>query len=253
MNNLSQLNSKWYWRLLKVIWVISYILVFSFSSFWIIYYLSHYNPIKLEKAEKIIKEKSTIISSIENIEQKLPWKDLKISDFKKIIKEEYLNNVNAIAINYVIIEFLWKTMSSVWVCKEYYNYPLYCDETNSGTILKAINDKSNNSFIMLSHKTYQESNDIFNDYYKVESDAIETINSLINWESTRANFYDFNNKFGVNINDIIWQEYEYRSLFDYVKIISSILGVLLWIFTFNFILLRIIYYIVLGQFFPKKD
>lgn len=254
MNNLTQLNSKWYWRLIKVIWILLYIWVFIWSSVGLFIYFSHYAPSKLEKANNIIKEKSRITNSLEYIKNELPWKDLKLSDFKKIIDDEQLNNVNAIAINFVMIEFLWKEMNQIKICgKTLY---LWCSWNPVWTYIKdSINDKNDEFVISISKDTYQEAKDTFEDYYNAESKAINWINNLINWEyvSEWDAFYNFNNKFEVNINDVIGYEYEYRSLLDYFKLISSIIWILLWIFVFNFILLRIIYYIVLWKIFPKKD
>lgn len=253
-NTLSYLNSKWYWRLIKVIGLLFYILVFICSSIWIYLYFSSYNPVKLEKVKNIIKEKSLILKQLETIETKIPWKELKLNDLKKIIWKEYLNNINSIAINFVMIEFLWKEISQIQVCGR--DLILGCSWEYIWTYIKdSINDEKYDFVIELNNDTYIDAKDTFEEYYKIEKDAIDWINNMISWKSTRewSVFNDFDNKNATNINSIIWKEYEYRTIIDYLKIISSILWVLIWIVIFNFILLRIIYYIVLWQIFPKKD
>lgn len=72
MKTLAELNSKWYWRLLKVIGFLLYTLVFIGSSVGIYFYFSHYNPIKLENAQHSIEEKSNISNSLEYIKKQLP-------------------------------------------------------------------------------------------------------------------------------------------------------------------------------------
>lgn len=253
MKTLLELNSKWYWRFIKVIWFLFYILIFIWSSIVISYYFSHYNPDKLENAKNIIITNAKITEQLEKIQKELPWKDLKLADLKKIIKSEYLNNINSIAINYVMIKNLWKNLNQIQVC--WIDRSLWCSWDPVWTyIIDSINDEKNNFIITIANDTYFEAKNTFDEYYNIENKAISWINDLINKESNRSwsSFYDFDNKYWTNINNIIGEEYEYRSLLDYIKIISSILWVLLWIFVFNFILLRVIYYIVLWQFFPKK-
>lgn len=253
MKNLSELNSKWYWRLIKVIWVIIYIIIFWVSSVWLFFYFSWYNPEKLENAKNIIIKNSKITQQLEKIEKELPQKNLTLIDLKKIIKNEYLNNVNSIAINFVMLQNLWKTLDQIWVCKEYYNYPLSCAETNPETILSAINEDKWR-WLYLSYKTYQDAKSAFNDYQNAETKSINWINELISWKSTwlwNNTFNDFEKIYNVSIN--IWWEYDYRSILDYIKIIFSVIWVFLLILLFNFIFLRIIYYVVLWQFFPKEN
>lgn len=254
MKTLSELNSKWYWRLLKVIWFLFYILIFIWSSIGISYYFSHYNPDKLENAKNIIIENAKITEKLEKIEKEFPWNDLKLADLKKIIKSEYLNNINSIAVSYVMIKNLWKNLNQIQVC--WIDISLWCSWNPVWTyIIDSINDEKYNFIITISNDTYFEAKNTFDEYYNIENKAISWINDLLNKESNRAwsSFYDFDNKYWTNINNIIGEEYEYRSLLDYIKIISSILWILLWIFVFNFILLRVIYYIVLWKFFPKES
>jgi len=257
MKNLSELNSKWYWRFIKVIWVIFYIIIFWFSSVWLYFWVRskksfHWSE-KLENAKNIIIENSKITQQLEKIEKELPQKDLTLIDLKKIIKNEYLNNVNSIAINFVMLQSLWKTLEQIWVCKEYYTYPLSCLETNPETILSAINEDKWR-WLYLSYKTYQDAKSAFDDYQNAEIKSINWINELISWKSTwiwSDTFNDFERIYNVSID--VWWEYDYRSILDYIKIIFSVIGVFLSIILFNFILLRIIYYIILWKFFPKEN
>lgn len=253
MKTLLELNSKWYWRFIKVIWFLFYILIFIWSSIGIFYYFSHYNPDKLEKAKSIIIENSIITKQLENIKNKIPTEKYKLKELKKIIQEDYLNNINSIAINFVMLEYLWKKSNQLQICGR--EIKLWCYWDPVGTyIIDSINDEDYDFVITISNNTYNEAKNTFNEYYNIENKAISWINDLINnqsnWEWSA--FDNFDNKYLTNINNIIGKNDEYRSLLDYFKIILSILWIVLWIFIFNFILLRVIYYIVLWQFFPKK-
>jgi len=51
MKTLSELNSKWYWRLAKVCWIILNIFIFLGICTSSYIYMGYYNPKKIEAAK----------------------------------------------------------------------------------------------------------------------------------------------------------------------------------------------------------
>lgn len=254
MNNLWELNSKWYWRLIKVLGALLYLIILLYSSVWIIGDNSHYRPEKLESAKKIIEDSSTITNLLRNISETLTGQKIDIKDLRKLISKEYINDPKTVAKYLVMIEFLWKKLERVEVCwRKVQQLETWCSNRVWNYIDMVIDDEKREMFTTLNKYTYQSTKEEFDRYYWIEKNTLEKINNLTDWSSDWESFAEFNTHYQIDINEIIWrQRNEYRSFNDYIKIILYILRNILGILLFNFLLTRVIYYIVLGKFFPNK-
>ena len=250
MKTIQELNSKWYWRLLKVFYGLFIFTVISISGYILYDANVWYNSVKLREAQEVINEKSKVSGIIERINLYSDWGELKLSDIKTIWPniDEYKYNI--VGWYYVFAENTWKKIDRVFVC--WIGISTWCSsDPMSSYIESSINDISWTSVVVISQETYNIAKEFIRTKTRIEDNAKNTINKLINRETYIKNFDEFKESTWINISEIIWER-DYRWFYEFIRILVWLIWISLWIFLFTLAFRWIIFYIILWKFNPEK-
>ncbi len=250
MKTIQELNSKWYWRLIKVVYGLFIFLLISISGF--ILYNSNiwYNQAKLREAESVINEKSKVSGALEKMDLYSDWDKLKLSDIKVIWPNVDEYNYNIIGWYYVFAEDSWKKIDRVFVC--WREVKIWCSSDPMVSYIEnSINDIDWSSVIVISQDTYNNSKEFITFKMQIEDNAKNAIKKLINRETYIKNFNEFKESTWTDISEIIWER-NYRWLYEIIRISIWIIWILIWILIFTLMFRWLIYYIILWKFNPEK-
>lgn len=281
MKTLAELNSKWYWRLVKVIWVFLIIVASSFVIIWawIYFYESsqQYHPSNISKASLKITEYEENHSDIKKInDQYLRIKEISSNLIENIeVKDEdglvfrsydqvtrqklkkHLKEINTIFGTWDSISSIY-LLRSLWYNIEWVNF----SDTEKNRYISP-NDATFDKYLNWLEITINDTYGMFDEAHL--PDLIEELNKLIKesksdlsnikkWISYR--FYFYNNKDKSDeLNELLWSR-DHISILWWIKIISyeiwTIAMTILVIYGITYILRWILYYIILWKFNPKN-
>ena len=255
MKTLSELNSKWYWRLVKVLYFIVILCLFILTSVLICDYFKWYNPKNIEIAETGIKS-IWVLALPERMNKLLTEQEIKLTDLPKIITKEWLviNKEEQIADLLIVSESVGKKIDRVFVCGR--EYTLWCSQDGKNSVWSYIEDsiynpKYTTTVITISNKLYSDTKERFERQQKIAKEAVKNIEELKSWKDNWNSFYDYTNLTGQDIDEILGNR-NYLGIKDYFYIITSILWVFFILGSLSIWLQKITYYIILGTFKPKK-
>lgn len=257
MKTIAELNEKWYWRFIKVIFFliifISIIWIFSWS-----YSMYHtYDP----KDVKIVEERfekfyNKYKKGYElNLELKNIYPNFSLENLIKITKKlEYKEKVPFILILILLSEYQDWNFENINFCDDF-QIELDCIKEWDNKGIDYYN-KIKNNWLKVSFDYVYEFKEIW--YIKDINKIIEYYNSYKNWNKTNKELLKY-------YLDISWKwwyekyfpyeyfsEYDYRWLNEWIKIIFSFIWFIFLFFLFLFLIRWITYYIILWNFNPKN-
>ncbi len=239
MKTIQELNSKWYWRLIKV----AYIWVFIISvlaSIWGIYFsILKYNPDNIEAVEKKISSESSFRDNMLSYDKKIEedfWSFISIDEFKSHSWFFMWSDTATKLKNVKILLALWYNIDFVSIG--------LTDSDNDGYDKWLLNDNWSlfiNRNDVDSWKTYISSSERF------ISNSWDELNDAKNNGYSYFSDYPISNDYDETLGDK-----EYLGFIWLIKlIVLSILGILANLLWF-YIIRWIVYYIILWKFNPEK-
>lgn len=253
MKTLKELNSKWYWRFIKVIWFILIWFVFIAIFVFLYDYLQGYNPKNIEAADSEIKS-TWVLNITERAKETFTEETIKLSDLPKIItkKDLIINQEKQVAQLLVVAESVGKKIDRIRICEE---FSIWCNYDGVNSVWNYIQNAiySTNyetSVITISKTLYLKTKEDFNEDYRVANEAVEKIEKIKSWKSSWESFYDFQKSTGKDIHEVIGSR-------DYLWFIGILYLIIYSVLTLGLLFFisvgiqRVGYYIILGAFKPK--
>ncbi len=239
MKTIQELNSKWYWRLVKVAYIFLAILTLIGGSIGVFLELGTYNP----------KDKKEMITNFNDYYWRLDEIILKIDNLNGDFSTKNLLSI-----------WTWETVKPTWLLIIFWKYP----NANIEWVYKACEYiLKENCYI-----EYDINKDPYSEYQKKKIEVwipMWRINDF-NWYINRLmelkkylNEYQedwyaypfiraYNQFFETNYDT----DRNYRGPFEYFKIFGWFIWILLWIILFTYVVRWTTYYIILWKFNPEK-
>lgn len=282
MKTLKELNSKWYWRLTKVLWWITLFIISSAIVIWIIGYIYEssqvYNPDKVislwleidayqDKLYELKEIKITYLA-IEKLWPKLT-ENISIKDengiefraYDQVTRKRLRENKSTIDNLFIswsgisVIRYLRASWYDIeWVSfddskEDKYLYP---ENTTLEGYLSWIDITINDTFWKIE---LDKLNQTIASLEILVDDSRTALKNIKDW--TSYTFYLPNNiSESKQFDDLLWNK-DYISIVSWMKVIIYSLLVILTtsivIFIINYIFSRVLYYIILWKFNPDKE
>lgn len=238
MKTIQELNSKWWWRLVKVIYIFVIIVIFTGTNIEAFYETKIYNPKIFEKIWSDIQKPVEFVNKIKVAVESLNWNysgpSLKSISSSWIVKTWPILYILA---KYPDVKIEWVDI----VCKMVSKTDCYFNEIND-SYYKIYMDYN----IRVEVPEYQINS------FREWIDSINKINYLYNNVWNDQFNYDLIN----NYNQFFWEEIsvykDYHWFSEYIKIICFSFLIFIWIITISLILRGTLFYIILWKFNPEK-
>lgn len=216
MKTIKELNSKWYWRFLKVAYAIWFIFILGIST------VLYYNIFQVYNSEPLYQViKKQIIKDYWNYQNR---ERKSFESFGSKILNEPFVEINADKVKKVN-DFL----NEKWLTADHIRALAEEDWSDPEELFQIFRD-----------------NGIKIKWMK-EAKIVELYN-LANKEYS----YELLNEYNKHYNEYNTLSRDYRWIKEYLKLTWSVLLTLLWLIVLTFILKRILYYIILWEPFPKE-
>ena len=254
MKTIEELNSKWYWRLIRVFYFLLLSIVVFTSCVWIFYHFHTYNPKIFHNTIATIEERE------ENIKWKLtslritfPKNEYRLNEFKDILKtksgtgfiEFWDKEILYLALN--LLMWMWKTIEGIERC-DFIN----C-ETDIDLISSMLFSLENSWRIYLEESNIKEYNDysekLLSNYATMRKNLDRCLAHLDRYCSIEGE-YDFKQLTGLGIN--IGYSEDYLWIIWWVKFILWVIWIIIVSLLLTLIMRWVSYYIILGKFNPEK-
>lgn len=216
MKTIKELNSKWYWRFLKVAYSIWFIFILGIST---VLYYNIFQVYNSEPLYQVIKKQITKdYWDYQNRERK------SLDSLGSTISNEPFVEINADKVKKVndFLRERWITAEDIIALAEE-------DWSDPEEILQIFRDNG------VTVKWMPEAKIV--ELYKL---------------SEKGYSYELLSEYNKHYNEYNTLSRDYRWIKEYLKIIWSVLWTFLWLIVLTFILKRILYYIILWEPFPKE-
>lgn len=239
MKTTQELNSRWYWRLIKVAYIWIFLITIAASIGWVYYGLLDYNPSNIKLVENKIQKEAEFISDIQKYNQTIEnkfWKYISINEFKSYSWFFMWTGIDTNIKNIKILLALWYNISNVnpWeVDSDLNGYNNWLENTGWYLYVKR-NDID-------SWESYIENSDTF------IKNAISELNDVKNGGYAYFSDYPISNDYEETLGNK-----EYLGFMWWIKLILlSVLAIAVNILCF-YLIRWIVYYIILWRFNPEK-
>jgi hypothetical protein len=243
MKSISELNSKWYWRLIKVIYIILFLIILIF---WLILIIETYWK------DKIDTNNTKVICYYPDDRQFLFPEKHKSFTLKEVwineLNSSYYFKNNGFDYKNFITNYPYISLQITLFCINYNN--IDNDDYNIENI-----EEYNTSWIdmLLYQKSYELrfwKNKIIlnNEITKEEDEFIKQMQEYINYVNNSYSNYDRVSKLDFSI-----KMFDLKIKYLYWMFILYLLWYLISLYLVFEFIRRIFYYIILWKIFPKKD
>ncbi len=246
-----ELNSKWYWRFIKVIWIILILLVLSVSSAWFYEYTKTYEPADIKKVSDEISEYYWKYKKLGDSILSLSWS----YQAKELRKITYIRNweyeISIWTILYILAHSLHPNIEGVlYLTNKDNDYYHRCPTDSCMYYNDSMSDDL--SDYMQSGSTLYVTSDDISKFTSYEKDLITLNNTLTEFQKGNSSFEDvyplWKSFFGKD--EHFYQTYRWFS--EWINIIFWTIGIFIWLIIFSLVLRWISYYIILWKFNPEK-
>lgn len=249
MKTLKELNSKWYWRLVKVIWVLFLFIILIGSAVWFWDFYKTYNPDDIKKvSEEIVEYYWSYVKLTDSIWD-INW-DISKEKLKKITFERnWRYEITNWTILYILshnrkakIEWvLYLTNKDNWY---YYRCPTDVCTHYTEDLPRDLSD-----YISSWSTLYVTSDDVDN-FSSYENSLISLNSELEEFKNGNSSFEDvylLRNSF-FNKNEYFYETHRWFT--EWAKIIASTIWIFIGLAVFTIIFRWIFYYIAFWKFNP---
>lgn len=255
MKTIKELNQKWYWRFIKVIFFFIVFLSIIWIFTWIYSEFHTYNPKDIKTVEERFENFKKEFNHVKVIDEKLDeiYPNFSIDNLLKITSDLKLKNKIPHYLPLIILSKYPKAnLDRIWmVCWSWD----YCD-IEYDSEMDFYDKILNNTWISVPKYKIDEFeenwsfNDILNyiSFYDSYKNWNKTINNLMDYYK-EIDWYWWTEKF---FPSEYFSEYDYRWISEWIKIILYFILSLFWFIIFLFLIRWITYYIIIWKFNPKE-
>lgn len=238
MKTLKELNSKWYWRLSKVVYFFILIIVLVASMGGYYYEFTAHDPKDISKISKDIESIYKTFDDIEKEVLELNW-NYSSGSIWSTSSWWFING-------WLISEILSKGINSKieWItviCKN-----LTKDECDTSWMTTNTYRNYIQTWEPLKFPEY----DIYE--YKNAKEEVFWLKAILDESKESSYKYNLISSYNKSFNGNIDTDRDYRWFTEYLKMILSFLATFIWAILFTFIVKSLVYYIILWLAFPKE-